>query len=291
MVERFTVRPGLASPFKDIIDEQSQRKSAERKKVRNALYASDVFQCQRKVFMQFFPEVFPGELIDGRTARIFQNGEDVHVRLGNCFHADDRVDFYDEVQVPRGELDVHGRCDGVAELQGQVYIIEFKSINKPTVDAPKEEHVGQLTYYLHVFEGRRAELRKDFGVLDGEIVDATRVGDLASGSGRDFATLEPVDKLLLLSPGVIRGELVYECKPTQELFHFPVEYDAKMAEKVVLWFKQLREYLQSGEMPRAMHDGAKFPCKWRNGACAYYEFCHGAKKDVVQTAGLLKFPL
>ena len=273
------------SPFKQIIDEQSRLRNEAKKKIRTALYASDVFQCQRKVFMQFFPEVFEQEAIDPRTARIFANGEDVHIRLGAYFHEDGRVQFQDEISVPMGEVDVHGRCDGLANLQGQVYILEFKSINKKFVTEAKEEHVGQLMYYLHMFEQKRAALRKEFGIDEGELVTDEHLPNLVGVTGRLFGNLDGVEKMLLLASGQIRGEIIYEAKPTQELFHFSVEYDPLKAEKVLQWFRQVQKCLDEMTLPHVTYDAGRFPCQWRSGKCPMFEYCHGQKHDVLVQFG------
>ena len=50
MVERMKINEGVRSPFKLIIDNQSQLLNMAKKKERTSLYASDYGSCHRKVF-------------------------------------------------------------------------------------------------------------------------------------------------------------------------------------------------------------------------------------------------
>ena len=175
MVLRFTpMESGIATPLKKIIDAKSVEKNNEKRKVRSSLYASDYGSCQRKVFFQMFPEDFPSEgEIDARVARVFANGNAVHERLGVYLRMEPSLRFVDEVDVPRCELDIHGRCDGIVDQNDQMVIVEFKSINKLDVQEPKVEHVGQVTLYMHQFTMLRSKLREEFGV--GEIFDVEQL--------------------------------------------------------------------------------------------------------------------
>jgi hypothetical protein len=214
-----------------------------------------------------FPEDFPSEgEIDARVARVFANGNAVHERLGVYLRMEPSLRFVDEVDVPRCELDIHGRCDGIVDQNDQMVIVEFKSINKLDVPEPKVEHVGQVTLYMHQFTMLRSKLREEFGV--GEIFDVEH---------------------LLLSQGTIDGEVIYETKGEQKTVHFPVKYDEGKAEVVMTWFRQLKSMIDRRRVPRAFDTPSKFPCSWGRGStaqrCPYYEYCHAGKQGVVDDFG------
>lgn len=272
------------SPFKIILDEQSvawneerQRERVAAGKTERSLYASDVFQCSRKVWFQFFPDRYPTEGFDPRVLRIFHNGESVHERLSEYFAKSDVV-FLEEEDVPRDVLGVHGRCDGVALLQGRFFVLEFKSINRRTVYQAKEEHVGQLMWYMYMWECERVRLREEFGVPEGMSYGEEDLC-VMSGDERGWSDLSMVERMLLLSEGEVRGEVIYESKQTQSLFHFPFELDMVLVEKVKKWFEDVQYHVDMERMPHVRYDKNKFPCRWRGGQCAYWEVCHGDKKD------------
>lgn len=267
---------GYVTPFKKMIDDASVMKNNEKQKVRSSLYASDYGQCMRKVWFQFFPEEFPSDgEIDARTARIFANGNDVHERLGSYMKMFEDIDFVDEINVYRDDLDVHGRCDGVTTLHDQMHILEFKSINKEGLTEPKEEHVGQLTWYMEMFTKYREELRAEFGI-DGPMIDED-LGSYQSARGRKFHELLPIEKRLLLSQGDIVGEIIYELKSNQRTVHFPLKYDQDKVRKVRLWFEQVQSHVQEKVRPEVKYSASKYPCSWRTGKCPYFSQCYGDK--------------
>lgn len=261
------------SAFGEMLERKSVEKNAERKKVRTALYASDYGQCPRKVFFAFYPEVFPAEEIDGRVARIFANGEAVHERLQGYLAREEGLQFQSELTVPRDELQVHGRCDGTAMFEGGVCILEFKSINKAVVDEPKSEHVGQLMWYMGMFERRRSELRKEFGLESCDIV--VDVGALVSKSGVSAESLPDIEKQLLQASGPVRGEVIYESKQNQSIFTFPVEFDERKFAVVKAWFEGVKNAVESGVRPSVRYKPQYYPCFWSGGRCPYFDACHG----------------
>jgi hypothetical protein len=286
MVRRFKVEGGVSSintRLKSIIDEQSLAKSLEHKKVRSSLYASDFGQCQRKVYFSHFPDQFPpDEQIDARTARVFANGEDVHTRLGGYLKRVPEIDFRDEVDVPRDELDVHGRCDGILRIDGQGIVAEFKSINKADVEEPKLEHIGQLMWYLGMFTKLRKDLLEDFGFDKDATVHEDDLIHGESLSGRTFETLTPAEKWVLTTHGPIDGELIYESKQTQHTFNFPVAFDEERFKATKLWFEQMKHYVEAKQIPGVKYNSSRFPCRWGGyktspaGQCQFWEKCWGA---------------
>lgn len=286
MVRRFmTAVSGADTLVKDVIDRMSVAKNLERQKVRSSLYASDYGQCPRKVFLQFFPEEFPPDSgIDGRTARVFENGNKVHERLGEYLKMAPGLEFVDEVNVPRDDLDVHGRCDGVITVDDGVVVLEFKSINKTCVDEPKEEHVGQVTWYMFQFTRLREELRGEFEVSEG--VPDIGVMSRVSLKGRSFIDLTALEQRLLLSQGDVTGEVIYELKGNQQTVHFPVEYDVRSVEKVRSWFEGVKTHVEKRLVPVVKYASNRFPCAWGFGAnqgrCSYFEYCHGERQELLQ---------
>lgn len=148
--------------YAEKIDEaalEMQRKAdEERKKLkgrRSYLYASDIFQCMRKIYFEFVDDGKTIKKDDFLPAqiRIFHNGNAVHDRI--CKYLEEAgVKFVPEVEIPIDPvLNVHGRLDVlvVDEIDTSKYkhILELKSINLPSLARPKREHVAQITYYLH----------------------------------------------------------------------------------------------------------------------------------------------
>jgi hypothetical protein len=278
MVDRFVPNVPKESKLKMYIDEQTVAASEENKKVRSSLYASDYGQCQRKVWYQFFPKEYPEEKPSPRVLRIFANGNDVHTRLGSYLKRIPELDFHDEVNVPRDELDVHGRCDGICTVDGAALVVEFKSINAKDVYEPKDEHIGQLTWYMQMFRNLKMQLLEDFGFKEGDVGEADLQGVTAL-SGRTLDDLDHVERWLLLSQGEIRGEIIYESKQSNETHHFPLDYDSTRAHKVRLWFEQVHYFVQKKERPDVKYDKGKYPCQWGYGAaagkCSFYKYCWG----------------
>ena len=144
--------------YKEIIDrmviERQKKDDAERVKKkgkRSYLYASDIFQCMRKIYFDFIhdPKVIHKDDFEPHQIRIFHNGNLVHERL-TSYLMDAGLDVVPEVEIPIDSvLRVHGRLDILVRENGvNKHVLEFKSINLPTVSRPKLEHTGQLTYYL-----------------------------------------------------------------------------------------------------------------------------------------------
>jgi hypothetical protein len=266
--------------LKRIIDRQTLSLQEERNSERigkvRSLYASDYGQCMKKSFFSFFPEKYVVGELDARVVRIFQNGDAVHERLANYLRREAELQFRDEVDVPRDGLDVHGRCDGICLLDGRVVVVEFKSINREAVQEAKEEHIGQVSWYMAMWSRLRDDLKEDFGFSHEESVCEKDVVGVESASGRTYELLEDVEKMLLFSSGDIVGEIIYESKVNNETFHFPVDWDADRMRKVRLWFEQLKWHVEHEEVPKVPYERSRFPCQWKGGKCQYFETCWGA---------------
>lgn len=272
MVRRFAVVENKSSPVGALIDIGVIHKDEEKRVARGdkarSLYASDYGQCQRKVWFQFFPEKFPMEQVEPRTLRIFQNGDSVHERLSDYMRRSG-VLFVEEQEVPRDELDVHGRCDGIAMIMGRFCVVEFKSINAAEVSSAKSEHQGQLMWYMHMWEEFRKQLRAEVG-LEETSVEFEDLDAVAEKQGREFSLVE---KMLICSVGPVCGEIVYESKQTQEIFTFPYELDDALIAKVRGWFQQVAQAVKEEKVPDVRYSPSRYPCRWSTGGCPYWDVC------------------
>ena len=260
------------------VRKKAREKSLERGDKSRTLYASDFGFCMRRTWYQFFPQEYPVEEADARVLRIFDNGDDVHVRLGGYLKMAPEIDFREEIDVPRDELEVHGRCDGICTVDARATVVEFKSINKKVMTEPKEEHVGQLMWYLSMWRRLRKELNEDFGFEEGDVLtEADVVGE--SASGLMLQDLDGIQRWLLFTQGEIQGEIVYESKPTQDFFTFPIEYDPEQEAKVRQWFVALKWFIENRHRPPVKYDGGKYPCSWGQGSayaqCPFFKYCYG----------------
>jgi CRISPR/Cas system-associated exonuclease Cas4 (RecB family) len=282
MVMRFKVgASGNDTKLKQIVDKQTHLVNEERRagKVRTSLYASDYGSCPRKVYFQFFPNEYAAEKPDARQLRIFQNGDKVHERLGHYLKREESLDFHDEIDVPRDELDVHGRCDGTCTVDEQAVVVEFKSINKDFVDRSKEEHQGQLMWYIHMFKQLRVRVKQRLGLGEFDVVPEDVAADLLVDEA-----YTRVEKWLALTQGEIRGEIIYESKGNNETFHFVLDYDADKAQLIKDWFAKVKEHVEKKEIPNVRYDPGYFPCSWSGksgaGRCPYFNICYGENKTI-----------
>jgi hypothetical protein len=277
------VRGGaVITPLKLLIDrltvEHNDFLRSHRAGRARTLYASDYGQCMRKVWFQFFPDLFPVGELDSRVLRIFHNGEAVHDRLSAYLRRELSLDFVDELDVPRDSLDVHGRCDGVCVVDNQAVVVEFKSINRSVVSSPKPEHVGQLLWYMAMWRLLREQLRAEFRLAPGVVASPVLLSGVVGCSGRTVDSLSFDESWVLFTSGDIVGELIYESKQTQETFHFPVLFSEDKFSVVRSWFESLKSFVDSGVMPVVSYDRSRFPCSWGRGSsfsrCPYFDICH-----------------
>ena len=279
MVERFKpdYKCGTETFLKKVIDTECVSLNAEGKKVRGSLYASDYGQCMRKIYHQHFPDEYPKAEFGPRLIRIFQNGDSVHERLSAYLHRNKSIQFIEEADVPRDELDVHGRCDGLCVVESQLVVTEFKSINRTSVYVAKEEHLGQVTWYMGMWRMYREALRGRLGFgTDGS--RAITVQEI-EGLGEQFDELADFEKLMLLTQGEVQGEIIMESKQSQEIFAFPVIWNEDRFKKVKLWFQQLDWHVKNKIIPKVNYDQNKFPCRWAigkktEGQCDYFDTCY-----------------
>lgn len=278
---------GNDTVLRKVIEKQTlawnQARMDERGERKRSMYASDYGQCLRKTWFNFFPKEYPVESFDPRVLRIFHNGDNVHERLSEYFRKEKSIGFEDEIDIPRDHLEVHGRCDGICTVDGQAVIVEFKSINRSIVYTAKEEHEGQVMWYMMMWRMLRNDLKKDFGFKETDQVTELDIRDMESLSGRKLWDLNKYERWILFTQGEIRGELIYESKQNQQVFCFPIPYDEDKAKKIRLWYDQLKWHVDNKMKPNVKYDKEKFPCQWGRGSahgqCPYFEECWGKNEN------------
>ena len=141
--------------LKEIIDKfyLDQQKDKEQ----HHFYITDAGKCSRQVFFKF--KNAPREKLDARLLRIFEHGEYLHrnlinilIRLGKVVAA--------EISIPPQEI-VSGRADAILSLDGELYVLDIKSMNSMVFRAlkePKQENIYQLQLYLHYFNIKKGIL-------------------------------------------------------------------------------------------------------------------------------------
>ncbi len=113
-------------------------------------YVSDVGKCPRALYFHF--KDVPRERPDPRVLRIFDEGEYTHRRLLSVLYSLGIVQA-SEVHTPPDDL-VHGRADAIVTLEGEPYVVEFKSsagYKFSKLKKPREDHVDQTQLYMHYF--------------------------------------------------------------------------------------------------------------------------------------------
>ena len=123
----------------------------EQSKQRDYFYASELGDCQRKIF--FKVTGVECEAMEPRMYRLFQQGDQVHMRLMSVLYSLGVVTA-SEVKIPEIEL-FRGRADGILCIDGENYVLEMKSINSFGFQKlgvmPKPEHMKQIQLYMHYF--------------------------------------------------------------------------------------------------------------------------------------------
>lgn len=66
-----------------------------------------------------------------------------------------------------------------------------------------------------------------------------------------------------------RGILIYECKDTQAIKEFKIDYDEQISKKLLESFKELKKEIESNKIPAIPKDIEKWRCDY----CPYLEEC------------------
>lgn len=128
------------------INQAIEEESLKNPKAREYLYALDVFQCQRKILLEYnkLEATF-----DAQTLRVFDNGHKVHDRIVRYLE----LAGYEpeaEINIEKNEHNIHGRLDVKIKDGGIPKLVEIKSIKNFYFlkDGAKEEHIAQLHIYM-----------------------------------------------------------------------------------------------------------------------------------------------
>jgi len=78
---------------------------------------------------------------------------------------------------------------------------------------------------------------------------------------------------------------MYEAKPSQDIFTFPVEYDEKKFQNIRAWFAEVKRAVESGLRPQVRYKPEYYPCQWSVSKCPFFDLCYGA--DAVGDAHLI----
>ena len=136
--------------LRELIDEVYLSKQREKEKTH--FYVTDAGKCARAVYLSL--KNAPKEPLDARALRIFEHGDHTHMRLASALFSLGIVCAV-EVAIPPNET-IHGRADAIVRLDGETYVVEFKSINRYAFEnklsTPQPEHLQQVQLYMHFFK-------------------------------------------------------------------------------------------------------------------------------------------
>jgi len=141
--------------LKELIDKYYQDKQETRDKLK--FYVTDAGKCPRQTFFKF--KKAPRAKMEPRILRIFDQGDYVHLRLMRDLFSLGIV-VASEVHIPPTE-GISGRADAIVNLEGELYVVDFKSINSSILrgmNEPKEENILQLQLYMHFFKIKKGIL-------------------------------------------------------------------------------------------------------------------------------------
>lgn len=125
----------------------------QKNKEKTAFWISDAGKCPRQIW--FSCKGYPKKPAEARVQRIFEHGNHTHMRIMSVLFSLGLVTAC-EVEIPSNEF-IHGRADAIISLDGEIYVIEIKSISsfKFKKDEVDSDHVKQLQLYLHFFKIRK----------------------------------------------------------------------------------------------------------------------------------------
>jgi len=134
--------------IKEIIEKSVSDNSNSLQERRGELHVSDVGSCKRKVFLDIKGTI-KREALNPQLLRVFDNGNSVHDRVRK-YIKNAGIFEGEEIVVKDRELGIIGRYDCSVKINGEIYLVELKSINTFNVETPNRNHVLQLTYYMHL---------------------------------------------------------------------------------------------------------------------------------------------
>lgn len=230
--------------------------------------------------------------IDPRTQRIFDNGTYTHERL-QSYLIDMGLLIMDEVPLLNEKYNIQGHTDGFLNLDGEVAILEIKSINDNGFNAlkdAKDEHKCQGLIYLYCAEERRLWLHEHYSSVEefnasyDERYSYFEAHYQHMKSGRKFTREQKIKNEVLLNmlsdnvlfytdKPITKVVFLYENKNNQELKEFVVE--RSLATEPILTgvldnYEELNKCCESGVIPpREGTSKSCNTCRW----CSYQNEC------------------
>lgn len=143
--------------IKELID-NFFAKQGQDQKPQTRFYISDAGNCSRAIFFNFTGA--PKKSLDPRLSRIFQKGTKIHNDVFSLLYQLPDIKLVTEVHIPEQPL-ITGRADAIAEINGENYVVDIKSINSfifKGLTHPKPEDLYQIQLYLHFFNIKKGIL-------------------------------------------------------------------------------------------------------------------------------------
>jgi CRISPR/Cas system-associated exonuclease Cas4 (RecB family) len=140
--------------LKEKIDALYTSKQETRDKL--AFYISDAGKCPRAIW--FAMKKYPKKEVDARTMRIFEHGNHTHMRIMAALYSLGMVTA-SEIGIPDNQV-IHGRADAIVNIDGELYVLEIKSVNSMRFRKGEADpdHIKQLQLYLYFFNIKKGIL-------------------------------------------------------------------------------------------------------------------------------------
>ena len=231
--------------------------------------------------------------IDPRTQRIFDNGSYTHERLQN-YLLDMELLLMDEVPLINEQYNIQGHTDGFLDLEGEVAILEIKSINDNQfgqLKDAKEDHKRQGLIYLYCAEERRQWLQQHYNTTEefnqsyGERYNYFVSKYQHMRGGRKYTREQKIKNEVMLNmladnilfytkKPVTKVVFLYENKNNQELKEYVVERNMTsepILTEVLNAYSILNECCEKEELPPREGTGKSCNiCRW----CSYKNECY-----------------
>jgi len=138
--------------LKEIIDDYYKEQNKLRRKGQKKFWISDAGECPRVVFFKF--KEAPQKELEPNVLRIFERGDYIHEKIRRVLFSKGLIQA-SEVEIPPEEI-ISGRADAIVNINGQLYVLDIKSVDgrkfQTIKDEPLIENVCQLQLYLHFFK-------------------------------------------------------------------------------------------------------------------------------------------
>ncbi len=140
--------------LKERIDSLYSSKQENRDKL--AFYISDAGKCPRAIW--FAMKKYPKKEVDARVMRIFEHGNYTHMRIMSALYSLGLVTA-SEIGIPDNQM-IHGRADAIVNIDGELYVVEIKSVNSMRFKKAEadQDHIKQLQLYLYFFKIKKGIL-------------------------------------------------------------------------------------------------------------------------------------